>query len=190
MRENLFLLFAKMSLLLLCFASCENDLAEINRLFSDEDTKKEIAKGVTILYSDSAILKVKVIAPVMERFVEREEPRQIFPNGLRVEFYDERGKADSWLTAKNGTRYEKSGRMVVTDSVVWQSVNLERLESEELIWDEKLQKVHTNKFVVIKRPGEIIYGYGFEANQDFSKSTIRAIEGKLKVDELDESLKD
>ena len=168
--------------ILFTVTSCENDLAEINRLFSQEDAQKEVVTGVTILYSDSAILKVKVVSPTLERYTEGTEPHQEFPDGLRVDFFDEKGKADSWLTAKKGTRYERSGKMIVRDSVVWQSIKKERLESEELIWNEKTKKIYTNKFVVIKRPGEIIYGYGFEANQDFSHSKIHAIEGRLKVD--------
>jgi LPS export ABC transporter protein LptC len=177
-------------LLGLLMLSCENDIAEINRLFTEEDTEKEVGKEVEILYSDSASLKVKVQSPTLERYVSRLTQREEFPDGLKVDFYDENGRRASWLTAKSATRLESEGQMIVRDSVVWQSVNLERLETEELIWDDKIQKVYTNKFVIIRRPGEIIYGYGFEANQDFSKSRIRAIEGRLKVDDFEKSIND
>ena len=66
----------------------------------------------------------------------------------------------------------------------------DRLETEELIWDEATEKVYTNKFVIIRRPGEIIYGHGFEANQDFTFSRIRAIEGRLKSDGMEEGFKE
>ena len=170
--------------------SCENDLAEINRLFSEEDTMKEVARDVQILYSDSAVIKVKVQSPTLERFVEKKEPREEFPDGLYVSFFDKNGKIDSWLTAKKGTRIEKKGIMIVRDSVVWESRTKEKLETEELIWDEAQQKVYTNKFVIIRRPGEIIYGHGFEANQDFTFSRIKAIEGRLRADGLEEGVKD
>lgn len=165
-------------------------MAEIHRLFSEEDTKKEVGTQVEILYSDSAILKVKVKAPTLERYTSRTDPREEFPNGLRVDFFDERGKPNGKLTSKNGTRYEKKGLMIVRDSVVWESENNERLETEELTWDDKLQKVYTNKYVIIRRPGEIIHGYGFEANQDFTNSRIRAVQGRIKVNEIGESVED
>ncbi len=168
--------------------SCENDIAEINRLFSEEDTAKEIARDVTILYSDSAVIKVKVQSPTLERYVDRKDPHEEFPDGLHVSFFDKNGKIDSWLTAKGATRYEQKGIMIVRDSVVWESRTKERLETEELIWDDALSKVYTNKFVIIRRPGEIIYGHGFESNQDFTYSKIRAIEGRLKSDGLEEGL--
>lgn len=167
----------------LLFSSCENDMSEIHRLFSEEDTKKEVGTDVEILYSDSAVVKIKVKAPTLERYTNRTDPHEEFPDGLRIDFFDERGNATSKLTAKSGTRFEKLGQMIVRDSVVWESNNNERLETEELTWDDKLQKVHTNKYVIIRRPGEIIHGYGFESNQDFSNSKIRAIQGRIKMDE-------
>ena len=57
-------------------------------------------------------------------------------------------------------------------------------------WDEKLNKVYTKKFVKITRPGEIIYGYGFEANQDFTRWEINAITGRIKVDGLADDLEE
>ena len=64
----------------------------------------------------------------------------------------------------------------------------EQLETEELIWDEKKEKVYSNKFVKITKPDEKIYGYGVEANQDFTRWKINAIEGELKVDGLTDEL--
>ena len=71
------------------------------------------------------------------------------------------------------------------DSVVWKSVEGDTLETEELFWDERREKIYSNKFVVITRPDEVIYGHGFEADQDFSYSRINAIEGRIKVDNPD-----
>ena len=69
------------------------------------------------------------------------------------------------------------------DSVVWQSVRKEHLTTDELTWDERRQKVFTDRFVVITRPGEILYGRGFEANQDFTNITMKAVEGRVVVED-------
>ena len=87
-------------------------------------------------------------------------------------------------TAKYGVRYPNEGLVIVRDSVVWESMAQEKLETSELRWDEREKKIYTNKFVRITRPDEIIYGHGFEANQDFSYSKIQAIEGRIKVGDL------
>lgn len=181
--KKYFLLFCGFACAVLC--SCENDLNEINRIFSEEDIGVEIAKDVEILYSDSAVVRVRMKGPTMKRYTELDESREEFPDGITVDFFEKNGSTTSWLSARKGVRYESKGQMIVQDSVVWESANKDRLETEELIWDEKTEKVYTNKFVVVRRPDEILYGYGFESNQNFTHSKIRAIEGRLKVETRD-----
>jgi LPS export ABC transporter protein LptC len=170
-------------LLLLAFAACQNDLAEIEALAEAYSTQVETAKNVEILYSDSAQVRVRVTGPTMLYHLDKTAPHQEFPDGVVIDFFDETGEVTSQLTAQYGIRYENKAEVIVRDSVVWQSQEGEKLESEELIWDERRSRIYTKKFVVVTRPDEIIYGHGFEANQDFSYSRINAIEGRIKVDE-------
>jgi LPS export ABC transporter protein LptC len=171
------------------FCACENDISEVNRLFSKEETNVETAKGVQMLYSDSARLQLRIVSPLLLRHLEKREPWQEFPEGLLVEFFNEQGEVTSRLTANYAVRYENDNKIVVQDSVVWQSEFGERLESEELVWDEAADKVHTNKFVVVSRPDEIVYGHGFESNQKFTIWKIRAIEGRIRAADLTKDFK-
>jgi LPS export ABC transporter protein LptC len=114
--------------------------------------------------------------------------RQEFPDGLKVEFFDESQRISSVLTAKYGVRLETLNKVVVRDSVVWKSVEGDMLETSELTWDERQKKVHTNKFVVVTRPDEIVYGHGFEADQNFRDIRMYAIDGRKKVDRLGKEL--
>lgn len=165
------------------FCACENDINEVNRLFSKEETKVETAIGVEMLYSDSAVLRLRILTPKLLRHLDNREPFQEFPEGLQVEFFTH-GKPTSRMTARYATRSENDNKFIVRDSVVWHGEKGERLETEELIWDEAADKVHTNKFVWITRPDEIIYGHGFESNQQFTRWQIRAIEGRIRANEL------
>lgn len=167
---------------------CKNDMEDVSELVSKFDTRVETAKNVEILYSDSAQVRVRVTGPTMLYYLDRQEPRQEFPDGVHVEFFGPGGIITSELTARYGIRLEKDNQVVVRDSVVWHSEEGEKLESEELIWDERSRKVFTQKFVVVTRPGEIIYGHGFEADQNFSYSRINAIEGRLKAGGLEKEL--
>jgi hypothetical protein len=56
------------------------------------------------------------------------------------------------------------------------------------LWDEKTEKVRTEKFVKVSKPGEVIYGYGLEAAQDFSYWKIIVPKGKIKAGELEEAI--
>jgi LPS export ABC transporter protein LptC len=173
-------------LFIFLLTSCENDLEEIKSVATSDELKYETMKNVELLYSDSAILRVKVMGDKMLRFLDVNTPKQEFPEGIKVDFFDQRGRTQSELTARYALRFEKKNEIIVRDSVVWESKKNEKLETEELIWDEKINKVYTKKFVKITRPGEIVYGYGFEANQDFTRWEINAITGRIKVDGLTE----
>ena len=175
----------KLLILTLLF-SCENDLEEIDKVISRNQTAIEQAKEVVMLYSDSAVVRVQVEGATMLRHLDNKNPRQEFTDGVKVVFFTPNGSVQSTLTAQYAVRMEKQDEIIVRDSVVWQSFDGQRLETEELIWEERKEKVHTKKFVKIIKPDEVIYGIGFESNQDFTHWTISAVEGELKVDGFDE----
>lgn len=171
---------------LICFTAlclaCETKLdEELLTSYTNEDVFIERMEEVEILYSDSAQVRVRITAPKMLRHLKRGEARQEFTEGLYVEFFDEYNRVNGSLRAKYGIRYESLQEIVVQDSVVWKNQNSDKLETEELTWNERQGKITTNKFVVITRPDEVVYGHGFEAEQDFSNASIRAVEGRIKV---------
>lgn len=170
-----------MILLVNLLAACENDPAEVAELLANLNPDVERGEEVEILYSDSALIKVRIEGPVMLTYLDRNDPRQEFPNGVRIEFFGPEGGITSVLTAKYGLRIDKKDQIIVRDSVVWQSIEQEKLETEELIWDERGEKVYTQKFVVVTRPDEIITGHGFESDQNFENARINAVDGRIKI---------
>lgn len=161
--------------------ACENDPSEVAELMANLKPEIEVAEEVEILYSDSALVKVRIEGSKMLTYLDRNNPRQEFPEGVRVEFFGPDGNISSILTAKYGIRIDNKNQIVVRDSVVWQSIEQEKLETEELIWDERQEKVFTQKFVVITRPDEIITGHGFESDQNFENARINAVDGRIKI---------
>ncbi len=144
----------------------------------------EKAEDVEILYSDSAEIKVKVTGPTMMNYNDRREPRQEFPNGLRVFFYGEGLELTSTLSAKYGVRYDNQSQVIVRDSVVWESVDNQRLETEELTWNERTQKVFTNRFAAIITPEDTIFTRYFEADQGFKNIKFRSNSGSKGIQSL------
>lgn len=149
---------------------------------TEADTAIEVGRNVEILYSDSARVRVRILAPILHNVLERENPRQEFPNGIQVDFIDPNLNVMSTLTAKIAVREMDKGIVTARDSVVLSTVKQERLETEELIWDERSGKVRTDKFVKITKPGEVLYGFGLEASQDFSYWKIIVPKGRIAAD--------
>ncbi len=187
--KNLPRIGAGVLLLAVLLAACDNLKTENKQLFTPEDTQVVIAKDVEILYSDSAILRVRVQGPLLYNYDDRENPRQEFPGGVKIDFLEPDLSVKSTLTAKTAVRFPEKGQIVARDSVELNTIKQEKLETEELIWDEKTAKIHTDKFVKVTKPGEIIYGYGLEAEQDFSYWLIKVPKGRIKVDQLNNAIK-
>jgi LPS export ABC transporter protein LptC len=184
--QVLFPMLKTLPLLLLCvaFVACEELKKETRQVFTEDNVAVEEARQVEIIYSDSAVVRVRVTGPVLYNHVDRENPRQEFPEGVKIEFMAPDLSIRSTLTAKTAVRKQEKGEITARDSVVMLTAKQEKLETEELTWDEKTAKVYTEKFVKVTKPGEIIYGYGLEADQDFTYWKIKVPKGRIKVDQL------
>lgn len=171
--------------------SCTNKIEQVNELFETLDTDVEHATDVTVIYSDSAKVRLKVSGPKLERHVNKKDPKDVFNAGVHVEFLNEEQVTLSWLDAKYLERTDKAGLVYVRDSVVLYNTENEKLETSELIWDEVNEHIYTEKFVRITQPerGDTSYGYGFETNKNFTEFIIKnRFSAKMNVDDLSEAL--
>jgi LPS export ABC transporter protein LptC len=172
------------STLFFTILSCENTTKNSDNI-SKNQAQVEMAKEVEILYSDTAVVRIKISAPELLSYIERDNPHDEFPKGIRIDFFDAKQQPTSTLTAKYAIRYPLKNQVIARDSCVWQSIsNKEKLEGFELIWDENLQKVYSNKLTIITTPTEKIWGYGFETNRDFTHWKINKPQGRLAVDKI------
>ena len=181
-------LLAVFCLIVIGICACQKEKTPDENLIARDALQTEQGHNVEMLYSDSAQVKVKINAPLLLRYTDRNAPRQVFPEGVKIIFFDPNKQIQSQLTGRYAVRYETQGRTIIRDSVRWNSVQLERLETTELIWDEKQNIVYSDKFVKITKPGEVIYGWGFRTNQSFTNWRINAIEGRFKADGFSQGL--
>ena len=174
-------------LMVACFVitSCQTDRNEIMALGKKVVMPALTGKDVTMLYSDSTVLKIKLLTPQMQKYEKDvKEPVTIMPQGLFVIFYDEKGKEATTLKADYGVRYELSKKMEVKYNVEVVNVNGEKLNTEHLIWDEQKKKITSDAFVKITTADEILMGEGLESNQSFTKYRIKKIKGTIRLKDV------
>ncbi|MCP9236417.1 LPS export ABC transporter periplasmic protein LptC [Lewinella sp. JB7] len=167
--------------LFLFVLGCVNDPADVARLEEVLDDQVEVARGVRILYSDSARIRLILEAPTMYNYLSPADPRQEFPDGVIAFFLDEYQDTTSTLVAHEGVYRRRNNLITVRDSVVWESADQQRLETEELNWDEQREMIYTNKFVVLTQPDYIITGYGLESDAGFSSARVLQVDGRIPV---------
>lgn len=167
--------------MLLAFAACENDPSAVAALFPDERPDAEVITDFETIYSDSAQVKVRVSGPRLVRSREGAEFVQEFPEGVFVEFFDDGGAVTATLAARWGIRYEGQELITVRDSVVWQAVGGDRLDTDELTYDAAEARIYSDRFVRLRQGEKVITGVGFESNPEFTRSRVRAVRGVVTV---------
>lgn len=163
--------------------SCETNRDEVMAIGKKLILPSQTGKDITMLYSDSAVLKIKLQAGEMQIYEKDvKEKITILPKGLFLTFYDAKGAITSTLKADYGVRYETSKRMEAKYNVEVVTSKGEKLNTEHLIWDEKTKKISSDQFVKITTAKEIIMGNGLIANEDLSQYEIKEMTGTIKVD--------
>ncbi len=158
------------------FYSCSNDPELVKEFIETENLPIERIKRAKMLHTENGVLKVKLIANTIKRFKDT-QPGLVFSNGLEVIFYNDSGLVESVLKAEDAKVDEVNNIMTAFHSVILTSAEGEELKTEELIWDEKKNKIYTDKKVTIQTGKEVIKGQGFESNPNFSEYSISKIQG-------------
>ena len=185
-RRFFYALFMPLGLLGSTFlASCRGEAPTEVTNISRDQVGIERGKDVEILYSDSARLKVRITGPTMLYYTLQGQPRQEFSDGVVAYFYDDNQQEQSQLSGKYALRDEMRKRVVIRDSVVWESAIDGRLETSELIWDETTNTIKSSKFTKITRKDETIWGYNFETDDKLTHWRLLSPAGSLKVKNAD-----
>lgn len=141
----------------------------------------EEINDVKLLYSEAAMLKVRLKTPKQLRYLN--ENRR-YPEQVDIIFYGPTGEPVTTLRSDSG-RYDKAKDIYVVMGhvVVINKQKQEKLLTPELTWNPVTKKVYTDKPVMIlsQLTGEKLNGVGLDANQDFSKYAIRKVTGVFNV---------
>lgn len=166
--------------------ACKNKLSDVTAIDFSDTLPDVSARDIEFTFSDSAKIQLRLSGPLMHSY-EGEEPYMVFPEGFRVEFFDSLLNITATITGDYGIHYREKKFMEARQNVVVTNFETgERLDTEELIWDLKLKKIYSNKFVKITSEDGVLFGDGLEAEQDFSKRRIINPTGEIEVKDDDE----
>lgn len=166
--------------ILLILAACEEEKKKVS-------TKEYLGPmmaidNLNITYSDSGYVRVKVSSA---KQLSMENQDIVYPKAVFVNFIDKLGveysslRSDSANYSKAQNLYTFKGNVFFFNRQAQQS-----METNELFWNPSSKKIYSNKAVKIKTPTHQFNGIGMEANEDFSKYTIKQLKGTFMVDSL------
>ena len=162
--------------------SCKPDLQTIEAIISDDISPVETAQNFRIVYSTHAVIQMVMEAPFMQRF-EGENPYMELPEGFLMVFYDTLMNETSRISANYAIQYESDQLIDARNDVVVENMETnQRLNTEQLIWDQQNEIIYTEKFVKITTEEEVLYGDGFESDERFTSWIIRNPTGTFYID--------
>lgn len=119
------------------FLSCENDLKDVEKLINiKQEENVNISKDVTVIYSDSTLVKAKLTSPEL-----REYPDSVgiyeFKKGVLIIMFDALGKESQRIKADQAVQRINEGLTEFRKNVVVNMADGSVIKTEELFYDEK-----------------------------------------------------
>lgn len=171
-------------MLLVLLASCgDDDLKKASPVSSQKVIlNRDRTIGVEIIYSDSARVKAKGNAPIMDKVTaENNSTYQEMIKGVKIDFFNanQPGIVDGTLICDYAIRQEQQQKTFFRKNVIVKNAKGDTFSSEELIWDEAQKIFYSTQNVTIKTvDGNILNGVDFKAPQDFSTYEINTATGQ------------
>lgn len=124
----------------------------------------------TTVESDSGLVRWVLKAPVARMYSAR---KLLAADDPRIEFFDKDGRRTSVLTSKKGEYNQVTHDLTALGNVVITSQEGYVLETESLVWVEKLGKMHSEDFIKFIRGRDVLTGYGLRADPDLKNVEIQ-----------------
>jgi LPS export ABC transporter protein LptC len=161
--------------------ACKNDLDQLASIDVNADAPDRITTEAEYFYSDSGHVRNRLRAGRVSEYVTEGKQRTEMTDSVELVFFDPHGGPVSTLTALRALISPKKQRMEVFQHVIFINSRGERMETEHLVWSQDSARVYTDSAVKITRAQDVIYGEGLDADEDFSRYTLRKITGTLFV---------
>ena len=166
------------------FPSCSGNRKNLADAISENDTLPTMSSlGVTTLISDSGITRYKIVTEEWVINDKKNPPYWAFEKGVYLEKFDTLFHIDASIKADTAYYYEKKKLWELRSNVQIQSQRGDKFETELLFWNEKEEKVYSDKYIRISQEDKVITGYGFESDQNLTEYQIKNTTGVFTVED-------
>jgi LPS export ABC transporter protein LptC len=174
---------ALLAAILFAFNSCTDKIDDIRAIPNITDHPAMSATNVELFHSQFGIVKMKVLANTVNVFNFQDEPKTEFPDGINVEFFDDKRNVTSYLSANKAVYYEKQNRWEAMGNVEAKNIEGTIFNTEYIEWDEKREEIKSDRFIKVTDKDAIIIGKGFQAKQNFTDWKILKPTGVFNVNQ-------
>lgn len=169
---------------MLVLFSCSGREKVLGEAINERDSLPVMdTKGVTTLISDSGMIRYRINTDEWLVYDRKDPPYWAFEKGVYLEKFDSLFNVEASIEADTAYYFNKKELWKLIGHVHIQNLKGEKFDTELLYWDQRKQRVYSDKFIRIEQPDRIVTGEGFESNQQMTVYTILRSGAIFYVDE-------
>ncbi len=148
---------------------------------ADEKIVSRTVKDMESLQSENGVKKQLMRAPLREEYEYANPAYEEYTRGIEAIGFDSLGMPASKVVADYALHWIERDLWELNGNVVVEGEDGQRLYTQQLRWDRKIKKIYSNVDCKVEQQGDVLYGVGFEAADDFSKWTFLGVTGTVHV---------
>ena len=173
-----------LAVLLSVAVACNKDeLKDVVKHATGENTPTMVTKNVTTLISDSGITQYRITTPLWLMYEQAEAPFWNFPDGIKLEEFDLKFKVAASVRCDSAIYYKVKQLWELNGNVRIQNIRQELILTNQLFWDQRNQEIYSDSFIHIEQPSRVLEGYGFKSNERLTTYNINQVSGIFPVEE-------
>jgi LPS export ABC transporter protein LptC len=163
-------------------SSCEKNIGKIKKnliLTLPSITVKDF----NTVFTDSGKIQLIMTSPLMETYKNADVPYSEFRSGIKVIFYDGHPEPVGSVTSKYAKYTDNDKLWELKDSVVVINQTNDKLETEQLFWDQERDYIYTDRFVKMTNEDQTVLGTGFESDSKLTTRRIKNVSATIYLHE-------
>lgn len=177
------------------FLGCQDTYERVGEEKVEPVYPQGVARDFELTYTESPIAlnsqdstETRIIAvlrsPVSEDYTNLQFKYRTFPEGMRVEHYDDQGRM-SVIEADSAIIYDQTNLVDLRGNVRMETFDGKILQAEQLFWDRSLEWIFTEQRFTLTNPeeGTVLSGSGMDFNRDFTYFNAHKTGGEMLVKE-------
>lgn len=162
--------------------SCESSLKDVQKAYQSSFVPMGEADTINLKYIDSGRIVSNLISPKMLDFSNAKSPFVEFPKGVKVLMFNNLGQVTTTITSNYAISYSKTDIIDLQENVVIISNEGQKMETEQLYFDQKNEWFFTEKFFKFTDAnGRYLQGPGVDFSKNFKIFNMQKSSGELNV---------
>ena len=169
------------------FFSCDDGSSTLKQINRFNENPVGIAYNIHMTYTDSAVVKAILTAPVNLDYTHLSFKYSEFPEGLKIIFYNNNNEENT-VVADYGILYNQTKIVDLQGNVVLLSHDGSRLETNQMYWDSEKEWLFTEQPFTFENVNYDMAAIPLDTNKEFSKFQTGKLTGTMLVEEQKDSL--